>query len=269
MKLSSAFPLLILLSCTALSEATIVFTTNFDDQTAGSTISPLLTEAGGGTRDSLFVDLGSSDIALRQTISGTSTSNASASFAAANAQFVTAGGFEITTTFTLNSFTLAGTGVVNVSLSAFGSDSNLGSGSAYRLIYTVGVNNAGTLALQDTTASPSGTTVVTPSVGSIAPVSGGTQFLTLTLKGIYESPTLIRLTGTVSNGSSTLTTVVTDTSILTGTNFGVRAAQNGDGSSNAETVTYSGITLETIPEPSALVFAFATAGFFGLRRKRA
>lgn len=258
--------LLSLFSCPIVAHGATVFSTNFDGQTAGDSIAPLLTETGGGTQNSTFVDLGAGDIALRQAISGTGTSNASASFSAANAQFVSEGGFRISTTFTLNSFTVAGSGVVNVSLSAFGSDPNLGNGSAYRLIYTLGVGNAGTLGLQDT--SNDGTTTITPSSGSIAPISGGTQVLTLTLVGLYQAGNTIRLTGTVTNGTTTLSMVVSDTTVLSGTNFGVRAALNGNSTSNAETVTYTGMTLETIPEPTSALLVALAGGVFGLRRRR-
>ena len=256
------------------ANAAIIVSTNFDSYTplvgtpAGNDVSALFTEANSGGGNTSFVDAGGGNIVLTQSAGGTGTSNSSASIASANSNFSTAGGFRISTTFSISAYTLGTGGVVNVSLSAFGTSTDLGSGNAYRLIYTLSGSSPGTLALQEV-----GGTLVANATGSITPIVSppGSQSLTLTLEGIYTSPTALSLTGTITNGTNTLTLTGNDTSIgiANGNNFGVRTALNGNGATSSETITFSNFSLETIPEPTSIALLGTAIGVLGVRRKRA
>ncbi|HVJ44950.1 MAG TPA: hypothetical protein VM511_01095, partial [Luteolibacter sp.] len=83
--MKSLLPILSLCGSANLFAAsvTLPFSTNFDTYTAGTDVSALFAENNSGTANSSFVDLGSGDIAMRQTISGTGTSNSSASVTSA------------------------------------------------------------------------------------------------------------------------------------------------------------------------------------------
>lgn len=92
---------------------------------------------------------------------------------------------------------------------------------------------------------------------------------TLTLRGVYNSATNISIFGSISDGTNTLTASVTDSSALTGSNFGMRTAIAANTSgTTTETISYTGFSLEGIPEPTAPTLALATIGFLSLRRKR-
>jgi len=256
------------------SDNTSVLFTETNSVTGGTAGATAISNANG-TANSSFVDIGtagSPDIVLRQSISGlttSSTANTAAAFSHANADFVSAGGFRVSTTFTVDSFTVGTGGVMNISLNAFATQPNLTDG--YRVVYTLSGTSAGVISVLQNGGS--GALDTTPAVpAAVAP----TGLITLTLQGIY-SGTNLNLTATVSNGSGASATInVSDsTAVSNGNIFGIRSAlaMGSTGSSPAintnETVTFTSLSLQGIPEPSAAALVALAGVAVGFRRRRA
>ncbi len=293
MKPNLALASIILISIAASKAATVTipFSTNFDSYAVNDSVVSLFTETNvltgsansasalsnaNGSSNSSFVDLGGGDIALRQSIAvvsgATSGSNGSTSAALshANSDFVTAGGFLLSTTFTIDSYVVGTGSAMNVSLNAFSTSASFGDG--YRLIYTLS-GTAGTLSLQQ-----SGGTLTSVGINPLLVPNGSP--ITLTLQGLFSGTTL-NLIGTASNSGGSVSISGVDTpdsptgnTLINGSIFGVRSALASPASpavpvATSETITFTALGLSAVPEPtSAMMFAFA-AGIFGLRRKRA
>lgn len=277
-----------------LHAATVVapYSTNFDgpefaigDNTG--TFSEAQTTAGNGTSSGTIHEpvASSGDFVLRHVVSATGqpasgtpptvpSNNANKSSAVTNADltFSGAGGFIVSTTFVIESYAVAG-GTVNISIVGASNNLNFSSGSSYRLSYTVGSSGTGQSATGAIALSEvgGGTLGTVSYIGTTITPQTGVEY-TLTLQGIYNSASNITLFGSISNGSSTLTASVTDTSALTGSSFGMRtaiAANTTTSTATTETINYTSFSLEGIPEPGSTMLGFVTVGILCCRRKRA
>ena len=276
-----------------LHAATVVapYSTNFDgpefaigDNTG--TFSEAQTTAGNGTTSGTIHEpvASSGDYVLRHVVSATGqaatgtpptvpSNNANKSSAVTNTDltFSGSGGFIVSTTFVIESYMVSG-GTVNISIVGASNNLNFSSGTSYRLTYTVGSSGTGQSATGAIalTEFGGGTLGTASYVGTTITPQTGVEY-TLTLQGSYNSASNITLFGSISNGSSTLTASVTDTTALTGSNFGMRtaiAANTTTSTATTETINYTSFSLEGIPEPGSTMLAIVTMGIFSCRRQR-
>ena len=239
----------------------VVYTTDFDSFTASDTLSSPFVETIVGGANSSIVAISGTDLGLRQVATGTSGTPAASTIAALTSSGLTStgGGFRLSTTFTLDAFTIGSAGVANIN--AYGG-ANAGFSTGYRISYNTGLSG-GTLTISEQGGSATSTTVA-----GIPPVAG--TVITLTMVALYNSSTSAVVTGYLYNGAGDLigSTSFTDTSALaTGTSYGLRTAISGNGTT--ETATFTSFTLESVPEPTSVALFAAAAGLAGLRRKRA
>lgn len=263
-KFTTVLSLVALMSPLAFAATvTVPFATDFDTYTAGSDVSGLFVETNNGTANSSFIDAGSGNIVFRQTLGpATGSSNTAASVTTSTSAFIAGGGFELTTSFTLDSFTVGSSGIINTSLNALSSNSTLSLG--YRLTYTL--SDGGSLVLtQDSNASNIQNIVA---AAKLAPVAGSALY-TLTLRGVYTTPTSLNLFGSISNGTSTSITTATDNIIpATSDNFfGVRSAAGGSSTDSVAQFTTTSLSLASVPEPSGgAIFALGALVLLARRR---
>ena len=266
--------------------ANVPYFENFDAAPTGTTLPADFVESGPtvGTVDySVEVDgvAGSND--LQASITGVSATTGTTGVAAnrsAAIVFPTLPGTDwtISTEFVLDDYTAPATAndnTINMGLAALGSSANFTTGTNYRLLYTLDSPTAtqiGRITLSES-GGGTGLTGVLSSVAANA-VTLGTPYQ-LTLSGSYSGG-ILTLNGTLTGGDGTTLTVSgTDTSVLTGTNFGYRTAVNAQ--RNGNTALNTAVTasvdvdydnLSVVPEPGSAILASCGLGGVLLRRRR-
>lgn len=178
--------------------------------------------------------------------------------------------FTMETQFTVSSVGSVNSNGETLGFGLFGSDATFAgtnSGTAYYLADFQYANSAtpGNLriiALGDT-AGATGTQVsvdANPSVSTLAVVLDTTY--TLRLTGTYSGTTLNMTLGLFDAAGTTqigTSATATDTSVLTGTNFGYRNRAGIGGGTVSVAFDNFSVTTATIPEPSSSVMAFGCA----------
>jgi len=263
--MNQTLPLLLMAALSGMSHAAITsYIDNFDGYTLNGAIgSPWVTGASGTSATQRISQISGANLGYTMSLSGAeTTSNTYGTIQAGSGS-----DFVMSVRFRMDALASGGTSAntINHALSALGSSTNAGSGSAYRLNFVpaysgASIQNAGKLVLSEVgggaaptgTLTSTGTFFMTPTTD----VGPNAQFFTLRLTGTYSGGNLI-LNGFLLDGSgATLLTVNgTDSTILTGTNFGMRFASNS--TANNGTVTYDEFSVLAVPEP-------ATAGLAGI-----
>lgn len=186
---------------------------------------------------------------------------ASAAYIAAgvNVAGSTAKDFSVTTQaklFELNT----GTGSTNLSLSlaAAGASSNFNTTGYYFtfdfLDGDIGITRNGA---SQTFATTGGGTGLLRTIGTS---------YTMTLSGVYSSPTFVLLTMSITDGTTTFTGTFQDNTALNGEHFGYRIGRDG---TNATIGVYlDDFDLNVVPEPSAVALLAGSMGLLAMRRSR-
>jgi hypothetical protein len=124
-------------------------------------------------------------------------------------------GYEISTKFTLSSF--SGTGAANVGVGFLGDSADFSAGTQYRLLYQLAGSDAGRIHLFRNGS------VISYSTGSIAPAVG--QEYTIKVRVIPANGSYI-IRGTLSAGTASIATETSQATLHTGSYFGYRTAVN-------------------------------------------
>lgn len=186
---------------------------------------------------------------------------ASASYIAAGVNVAGSAGRDFSVTTQAKLFELnTGTGStnLNLSLAAAGTTSNF-NGSEYRFTFDfldgdIDVSRNGVTQVFTTTGG---------STGLLRTV--GTSY-TMSLSGVYSSPTSVLLTMSITDGTTTFTGTFQDNAALSGEHFGYRIGRNGTSTTIG---TYlDDFDLNVIPEPSAVALLAGGMGLLAMRRSR-
>lgn len=254
--MNKTLPLLLSATLTCVSHGAVTsFSDNFDDYDPESNIpSPWSFSNSAGAATQKISTISGSNRGYSLSL----TSNAS------NYGVVSAGSgsdFVVSVQFRMDSLAAGSnsSATINHSLNALAS-ATLGTG--YRLNYvpaysTSSIQNAGLLVLAETGGTGLAGTLNSTSTHFLtaADIGASGKFYTLQLTGTYSGGVLT-LNGVLLDGATVLLSVSgTDSTIQTGSYFGMRFASNS--SQNTGTVTYDNFSVLAVPEP-------ATAGLAGI-----
>lgn len=239
---------------------TTPFTENFNSYSPGDTLPPNFSEgstAGDNNASITIVNTAPGNNGYQFAV-GSSTSR----FSTVQTQGVVGGNFSTSIQFTLSSF--SGTGTENAGF-VFLSTADVN--TAYRLTYNVGSSGTfpGRINLSRFVSGTGSNGTLSGNGGNYF-IEGFTPSLTslytLTVNGTYNAGQL-SLETIFSDGTTTKSFTVTDSSPLTGEYFGARAATSGTGT--GVTVIYDNFSI--IPEPSNAAL-LGIGGLALLRRRR-